>query len=276
MSKQYRPWTPEQTFLLPPSPMEWLPEGHLAYFVLEVVGELDVGAIEAAIQKKDPRGERPYSPRMMTSLIVYAYCAGVFSSRKIERATYEDVAFRVIGGGGHPHFTTVNTFRLEHREALAGLFVQVLRLCMRAGLKTVGHVALDGSKVQANASKHKAMSYGRMKDEEKRLAAEIEQLLQRADVVDTQEDAEFGRDKRGDELPEELQRRESRLARIREVKAELEKEAAEARATKLRANAAELRAEAEAIGTVPGQLKQSSTRAARSEKQADELAPRKG
>ena len=275
MSKQYRPWAPEQTFLLPPSPMEWLPEGHLAYFVLEVVGELDLGAIEAAIQKKDPRGERPYSPRMMTSLIVYAYCAGVFSSRKIERATYEDVAFRVIGGGAHPHFTTVNTFRLDHREALAGLFVQVLRLCARAGLKTVGHVALDGSKVQANASKHKAMSYGRMKDEEKRLAAEIEELLRRADEVDRQEDAEFGRDKRGDELPEELQRRESRLARIREVKAELEKEAAEARATKLRENAAELRAEAEAIGTIPGQRKQSRTRAARAEKQANELAPGK-
>ena len=129
MSKKYRPWTPEQAFLLPPSPMEWLPEGHLAYIVLEVVGELDVGAIEAVIQKKDPRGERPYSPRMMTSLIVYAYCAGVFSSRKIERATYEDVAFRVIGSGTHPHFTTVNTFRLEHREALAEFFVQVLRLC---------------------------------------------------------------------------------------------------------------------------------------------------
>ena len=108
---------------------------------------------------------------MMTSLLLYAYCAGVFSSRKIERATYEDVAFRVIAGGSQPHFTTVNAFRLAHREALAGLFVQVLRMCVRAGLRTMGHVSLDGSKVQANASKHKAMSYGRMKDDEKRLAA---------------------------------------------------------------------------------------------------------
>jgi transposase len=138
--------------------MEWLPEGHLAYFVLDLVRELDVSGIEHAIQSKDGRGTRPYSPRMMTALLVYAYCVGVFSSRKVERATYEDVAFRVLAGGEHPHFTTVNLFRLEHREALSGLFVQVLRLCARAGLSTVGHVSLDGSKVQANASKHKAMS----------------------------------------------------------------------------------------------------------------------
>ena len=122
-------------------------------------------------RSSNPRGERPYAPKMMTSLLLYAYCAGVFSSRKIERATYEDVAFRVIAGGSQPHFTTVNAFRLAHREALAGLFVQVLRMCVRAGLRTMGHVSLDGSKVQANASKHKAMSYGRMKDDEKRLAA---------------------------------------------------------------------------------------------------------
>ena len=127
--------------------MEWLPEGHLAYFMLELVGELDVSAMEAAIQSKDGRGTRPYSPRMMTALLLYAYCVGVFSSRKVERATYEDVAFRVLAGGAHPHFTTVNTFRLEHRDALAGFFVQVLQLCARAGLSTLGHVSLDGSKM---------------------------------------------------------------------------------------------------------------------------------
>jgi transposase len=164
--------------------MQWLPEGHLAYFILDVVHELDVSAIEDAIQRKDGRGERPYSPRMMTALLVYAYCVGVFSSRRIERATYSDVAFRVLAGGEHPHFTTVNAFRLGHRDALAGLFVQVLTLCQRAGLKTAGHVSLDGSKVQANASKHKAMSYGRMKQEEVRLLAEIEALLFRADQED--------------------------------------------------------------------------------------------
>ena len=185
MSKQYRPWTPEQTYLLPPSPRDWLPEGHLAYFVLEVARELDISAIEAVLQKKDWRGERPYSPRMMTALIVYAYSAGVFSSRKIERATYEDVAFRVLCGESHPHFTSINRFRLEHREALAALFMQVLKMCTRAGLKTLGHVALDGSKVQANASKHKAMSYGRMKDEEKRLQAEIEALRVAARILES-------------------------------------------------------------------------------------------
>jgi transposase len=274
VSKQYRPWTPEQAYLLPPSPMEWLPQGHLAYFLLEVVGELDLSAIEVVIHKKDPRGERPHAPQMMTSLIVYAYCTGTFSSRKIERATFEDVALRVIAGGSHPHWTTINNFRLRHRVALSGLFTQVLKMCSRAGLRTLGQVALDGSKVQANASKHKAMSYGRMKDEEKRLAAEIEALMRRAEDVDAAEDHQFGSDKSGYELPAELQHREPRLRRIREVKAELEKEAAEARATQLRENATELRVQAEAIGTIPGQRKQSRTRAAKSEKQADELSPR--
>ena len=200
--------------------MEWLPEGHLAYLVLEL-RELDLSAIEDAIQSKQGRGTRPYAPRMMTALLLYAYCVGVFSSRKVERSTYEDVAFRVLAGGEHPHFTTVNSFRLEHREVLAGLFVQVLKLCQRAGLCTVGHVSLDGSKVQGNASKHKAMSYGRMKEEEKRLAAEIEALLFHADETDRREDEQYGRDGRADDLPEEFQRRDGRLRRIREAKAGL-------------------------------------------------------
>ena len=264
---------PEQTYLLPPSPTEWLPEGHLAYFVLEVINELDLGAIEEVIHKKDPRGERPYSPEMMTSLILYAYCTGTFSSRKIERATYEDVALRVIAGGTHPHWTTINSFRLVHRAALAALFTQVLKMCARSGLKTLGHVALDGSKVQANASKHKAMSYGRMKDDEKRLAAEIEALLKRAEEVDAKEDSEFG-DGRGDELPEELRHRETRLRRIREVKAELEKEAAEARAAKLRENAAALREKATDSTVPPRERTAATTLAGKSEEQANKLAPR--
>jgi transposase len=272
VSKQYRPWSPEQSYLLPPSPGEWLPEGHLAYFVLEIVQELDIGAIEAAIQEKDPRGERPYSPRMMTALILYAYCAGVFSSRKIERATYEDVALRVIAAGAHPHFTSVNRFRLEHRQALSGLFVQVLKLCARAGLRTVGHVALDGSKVQANASKHKAMSYGRMGEDEKRLEAEIEALLRRAEEVDAGEDAEHGADMRGDEIPEELRRRETRLQRIRAAKAELEKEAAEARAAELRENAERLRKTANDENATERQRRLATTLAAKTEKKAKELS----
>ena len=255
--------------------MEWLPDGHLAFFVLEVVRELDLGAIERTIQEKDPRGERPYAPRMMTGLILYGYCTGVFSSRKVERATYEDVAFRVLAGGAHPHFTTVNEFRLAHREALSGLFNQVLKLCARAGLKTLGHVSLDGSKVQANASKHKAMSYGRMKTDEKRLAAEVEAMLRRADEVDAAENAEFGAETRGDEVPEELRHRESRLKKIRELKAELEKEAAEERARQLRDNAAGMRAKAEEIGVAPRERRAARTLAKNAEKEAEKLAPRK-
>jgi transposase len=161
-------------YLLPPSPREWLPEGHLAYFILDVVRELDLSAIEKVLQSRDHRGERPCPPAMMTALLLYAYCVGVFSSRRIARGTHEDVAFRVIAGDAHPHFTRINQFRLEHRTALVGLFMQVLMLCKKAGLVKLGHVSLDGSKVQANASKHKAMTYARMTEKEKRLQEEVE------------------------------------------------------------------------------------------------------
>jgi transposase len=275
VKKQYRPWAPEQSYLLPPSPREWLPKGHLAFFVMEVVGALDISAIEAEIDKRDPRGERPYAPRMMIALLLYGYCAGVFSSRKLERGTYEDVPLRVIGGEAHPHFTSINRFRLEYREALAGFFGQVLKLCRRAGLKTVGHVALDGSKVQANASKHKAMSYGRMKDDEKKLEAEIEALLRHADEVDAREDEQYGADMRGDEIPEELKHRETRLKRIRELMAELEQEAAAARAAQLRENAAALRSKSRDLTVPERERHAATTRAARSDAQAKKLAPRK-
>lgn len=254
--------------------MEWLAQDHLAYFVLEVVQELDLRAIEDVIQEKDGRGERPYSPRMMTALLLYAYCVGVFSSRKMERSIQEDVAFRVIAGGAQPHFSSVCRFRVQHREALADLFGQVLKLCARAGLKTVGHVSLDGSKVQANASKHKAMSYGRMKEEEKRLQAEIEALLRRADETDAAEDAEFGDGVRGDEVPEELRHRETRLRRIRELKAELEKEAAESRAAQLRENAETLRKKA-ADAMVPARDRAAAqTLAKKSDAAAERISPR--
>jgi transposase len=228
MPKSYRPWTPTQAYLLPPSPMEWLDEGHLAYFVLDLVPTLDLTAIERAIQAKDARGERPYPPVMMAVLLIYAYCVGVFSSRKMARATYEDVAFRVICGGEHPHFTTINQFRLDHREALAGLFVQVLRLCRKAGLVKLGHVSFDGTKVQANASKHKAMSYARLLEEEKRLEAEVKALLARADEADRREDQMYGAGQTAEDLPEEMRRREQRLDRIRAAKAALEEEAKQA------------------------------------------------
>ncbi|MFL5455499.1 MAG: IS1182 family transposase [Myxococcales bacterium] len=269
--KSYRPWSPNQSFLLPPSPLEWLPEGHLAYFVLDTVQALDLSAIEDAIQDKDGRGERPYCPAMMVALLVYGYSVGVFSSRRLARETYEDVAFRVLAGGEHPHFTTVNQFRLDHREALAKLFVQVLRLCKKAGLVKLGHVSFDGTKVAANASKHKAMSYKRMQEEEKRLEGEVKALLGKADEVDRSEDAQYGVGQSAEDLPQELQRREARLARIREAKAALEQEAAEARAEELRERAQELRRKAADESVALGKRREAAGRAATAEKKARAL-----
>lgn len=210
--------------MLPPSPMDWLPEGHLARFILDLVKELDLDGIYARYER-DLRGFPPYRPQMMVGLLLYAYCVGVPSSRKIERKTYEDVAFRVIAGEAHPDHSRINEFRRVHLEALAGLFAQVLRLCQQAGLVKLGKVALDGTKMKANASKHKAMSYQRMREEEKRLRARVNELLAEAERVDAAEDAEYGVGRHGDELPEELQRSESRRARIRAAKKALEAEA---------------------------------------------------
>lgn len=230
MVKQYRPWLPGQPFLLPPSPLDWLPPEHLVHFLFDVLESLDLSEITAAIHAKDARGTRPYHPRMMTALLLYGYCVGLASSRKLEEATYTDVAFRVLAGDCHPDHCAIATFRRTHLTALAKFFLQVLRLCQAAGLVTLGHVALDGTKVQANASKHKAMSYERMLKTEAELKAEIERLLAAAETVDQEEDARYGKDRRGDELPEELRRRETRRAKIRAAKAALEAEAAAARA----------------------------------------------
>ena len=240
--KTYRPWTPTQASLMPQSPTEWLPENHLAFFILEILEQLDLTAIERAVQRKDPRGERPYSPRMMTALLLYGYTVGVFSSRKIEQATHGDVAFRVLAGGEHPHFTTVNSFRDAHREALAGLFEQVLALCMSAGLVKLAHVAIDGTKMKANASKHKAMSAERMEQTEQRLTDEIEGLLAQAEAVDAAEDAEFGAGNAAPGLQAEWARREGRREKIRAHLAALKQDAARARAGELRAQAEALRA----------------------------------
>lgn len=226
MSKQYRPWAPDQDYLLPPSPREWLPEDHLVYFLLDVIASLDLSAIEQVYQAKDRRGTQPYDPRMMTALLLYGYCVGVRSSRQLERATWEDVGFRVLAGDQHPDHTRIAEFRRVHLKALQGLFVQVLRLCQRAGLVKLGEVSLDGTKMAAQASKHKAMSHQRMVKREAELKAEIEALLAEAETCDEAEDQRFGKGRRGDELPAELARRESRLQKIQEAKAALEAEAA--------------------------------------------------
>jgi transposase len=268
--KLYRPYAPGQTYLLPPSPTEWLPEDHLAYFVLELVEDLDL-EIERAIQAKDHRGERPYAPRMMTALLLYGYAVGVFSSRKIARATYEDVAFRVLAAGEHPHFTTINEFRSTYRAAFAGLFQQVLEECMSAGLVKLGHVAIDGTKMKANASKHKAMSYERMEKDEARLKAEVESLLARAEAVDAAEDELYGVGQQPSDLPAELRRREDRLAKIREVRAALKRETAKARAAKLSQQADELRSKAADPTVPPSQSDAFMTKAAQHDQQAAEL-----
>jgi transposase len=227
MSKSYRPYNPDQQFLLAPSMREWLPEGHLVYFMSDTIDEMEISAIESYYEKSLV-GYPPYHPRMMVKLLFYAYCTGVFSSRKIARKLEEDVAFRVLAAGNKPDFRTIADFRKLHLASLKVLFAEALRLCGRAGMVRLGHVSLDGTKQKANASKHKAMSYGRMKEESARLESEIADLLGNAQRLDDAEDAELGRDVRGDELPKELAFREGRLARIRQAMAELEAEAKEA------------------------------------------------
>jgi transposase len=224
MSKPYRSWEPDQMWLLPPSPSAWLEEGDLVYFLLDTVRELDISAITVKYEQES-RGFPPYHPRMMVTLLLYAYCRGIFSSRRIEQACRERVTFRVIVGPDIPNFRTISDFRKLHLKELQTLFVQVLRLCQAAGLVKLGTVALDGTKVKANASRHKAMSYGYMKQEEVRLEKEIGELLAQAQTADEAEDQTHGSDRRGDELPAELARRATRLQRIREAKRALEDQA---------------------------------------------------
>jgi len=262
--KAYRPYSPEQSFLLPPSPREWLPDGHLAYFILDLIGELDLSAIENVVQAKDPRGERPYSPEMMTSLLLYAYATGVFSSRRIARACLEDVAFRVLAGGGQPHFTTINEFRATHLAALGALFIQVLKACQSEGLVKLGHVAIDGTKMKANASKHKAMSYDRMEKDDARLRAEIQEWFDRAEAIDAEEDALYGTH----DPKEEIRLREERLAKMARAKEALKKEVAAARAVRLREQAAELRKKAQEATRTPRKRAEAATLAKKRDHQA--------
>lgn len=231
--KEYREWNLDDRYMFPPSPRDWLPEAHPVYVLLEIVEELDLSAIEKKYQAKDPRGTRPYPPEMMTALLLYGYSTGVYSSRKLEKATHEDIPFRVLCAGNHPDHTRISEFRRKHLKELREIFVQVLQICERMGLVELGDLALDGTKVQASASKHKAMSYERMLQQEEKLQEEIDELLEQAEEIDQQEDDEYGRANRGDELPEELQRREQRLERLQEAKQQLEEEAREARAKEL-------------------------------------------
>jgi transposase len=226
MAKTYKTYLPEQDLLLPPSLREWLPENHLAYCVSDLVDELDLSAIESVYEEEE-RGQPPYHPRMMAKILVYGYCVGVYSSRRIQKRLVEDVAFRVLAAGNQPDFRTIADFRKLHLPALEELFQQVLRLVLEVGALKLGSVALDGSKVKGNASKHQAMSYGRMEESEKRLREEVRKLLQQAEAADEEEDKRYGRDRRGDALPEELQRRETRIARIQEAKKALEERARE-------------------------------------------------
>lgn len=221
---RFRSYAPGQLLLLPLDLGEWLPEGHIAYFLLDVLNELDLSEIYASYDGS--RGGRPgFDPRLMVGLLLYGYCHGISSSRKIEKATYESVPFRVLAANQHPDHDTIAEFRRRHLAALSRLFVQVLNLCQGAGLLKLGHVALDGTKMRANASKHKAMSYGRMKEKIAELEAQVQELLAEAEAVDLAEDARHGKGRRGDELPEELRFREKRLEKIRQAKAALEAQA---------------------------------------------------
>ena len=224
MIKAYKPYDPNQIYLFPPSPQDWLPKEHLVYFVSDLVDDLDLTFIEQ-VYEKSVKGQPPYHPALMTKILFYAYCRGVFSSRKIAIRLYEDISFIALAGGNKPDFRTINEFRRRHIKSLPGIFVQIIKLCEKAGLVGLKHVAIDGTKIKANASKHKAMSYDRMKAEEQKLEKEIKKLLEKANHTDLKEDKQFGHDRRGDEIPEELAYREARLAKIKEAKAALEAEA---------------------------------------------------
>jgi len=273
MSAPFRPYDTNQQFLLPPNLREWLAPEHRAYFIMDVVAELNLSAIYryydfvpvkneqgevVGERAKTNRGMPAYEPRMMVTLLFYAYVNGTPGSRVIEKKCQEDVAFRILSGNQQPDHTVISEFRRVHLKALRELFVQVLQLCQKVGLLNLGDVALDGTKVKANASKHKAMSYDRMVTKEAELKAEVEGLLRQAEQVDEEEDRKYGKGKRGDELPEELARRESRLKKIQEAKAALEQEAKEA-AEQKRQEREELEKQAQEEGrNVPGKPPQIS------------------
>ena len=223
-TKTFRPYDQDSLLLMLPSLHDWVDPDGLAAFLNDLVDELDMGPFLAA--HDEPRGMPPYHPRLMLKVLLYGYATGVTSSRRIEERLAADINFMFLAGQARPDHKTIAEFRRRHLAAFEGLFLDALRLCHAAGLAKLGRVAIDGTKLKANASRHKAMSYGRMAEREAALAAEVQAILDEAEAVDAAEDAQFG-DARGDELPPELRRRETRLARIREAKAALEAEARE-------------------------------------------------
>jgi len=222
--RRFKPYQPNQLFLLPPDMKQWLPDDHLVYFILDVVSQLNLSAIYCCYAHCKG-GQPPFDPRMMVGLLFYSYCIGLPSSRKIEKATYDRVAFRILTADQHPDHDTIADFRKRHLKALGGLFLEVLLLCQQVGLVKLGHISLDGTKVKANASKHKAMSYGRMEKKAEELEAETARLLTEAQAVDDAEDAEYGKGKRGDELPKDLRFKQDRLRKIKEAMKSLEDQA---------------------------------------------------
>ena len=223
MSKHFRPWKIDQAQLLPASVQDFVPEDHLSRFIVALVTEsLDLTAITASYASS--LGQPPFDPRLMTTLLLNGYASGIYSSRRIAKASIERADFMMIVAGDPPDFRTISDFRKRHLKALAGLFVQVLKLAEKAGLVKLGHVALDGTKIKANASRHKAMSYSRMKQRDAELQAEVDRWLQAAEAADAEEDKLHG-NKRGDELPKWVTDKQSRIEKIRAAKAELEAEA---------------------------------------------------
>jgi transposase len=223
MAKTFRRYEPDQMLMMPPSVQDWVPEKHLARFISDMVDSMDLSAIEDAYTEE--RGYPPYNPYLMVKLLLYAYCTGVYSSRRIAEKLIDSVAFRFLAAGNEPDFRTISDFRKRHGEALNGLFDQVLQVCRETGLVKLGRIAVDGTKIKANASKHKAMSYGRMKEKETAIQHQVKEILERAEQTDRAEDRLYGPDRQGDELPAELATREGRLRKIREAKVALEAEA---------------------------------------------------
>lgn len=252
MSKQFRPWNIDERQLLPPSVEDYVAADHLSRLIVSLVREsLDLSGITGSYTSG--LGQPPFDPRMMTALLLHGYASGLYSSRRLARAAVERADFMMLVAGDPPDFRTISEFRRRHLKALAGLFVQVLQLAEQAGLVKLGHVALDGSKIKANASKHKAMSYARMKTREAELQAEVDRWLEAAEAADREADRLYG-DKRGDELPSWVADKQKRLEKIRQAKAELEAQAKAAAEEEMRR-----RAEAEAQRKAEGRKKTGKT-----------------
>ena len=225
MNKRFRFCSHDQPFLLPPSLQDWLPENHLARFVADVMNELDLSSIYARYERSDGRGLSAYHPVLMARLLLYGYCIGITSSRKIEQATYDSVAFRYLAADQHPDHDTLAFFRQEHVEALADLFVQALRLCQKAGLVKLGNVSIDGTKMKANASTRRSARYERISEREQHWRAEVARLLSQAQQTDREEERRAGQDQAANQLPDELANAQKRLERLQQAKAALEQEA---------------------------------------------------